>query len=154
MNYLDKRIVYKEVPNEICLAFSISNCQFRCEGCHSPQLRDNVGEKLSIMEIIKSISKTGCTCVLFLGTGNRDYKLLNNYAHIIKGFGYKTAIYMGEDELPEEVKKKYWDYIKLGHYDKNKGPITSETTNQRMFKVEHSKRGYTLEDITYKFWTK
>ena len=52
-----------------------------------------------------------------------------------------------------------FDYIKIGSYKKELGPLTSETTNQRMYKVEgvHHEDGsfsYDLVDITKKFWKK
>lgn len=46
--------------------------------------------------------------------------------------------------------------IKLGPYIEELGPLTSKTTNQRMYKViynhyEDGTAGYELNDITHKF---
>ncbi len=163
MKYLDKQVVFREVPGEISLALSISNCRFRCDECHSPELRDNVGDKLDLKAITSSIA--GCTCVLFLGTGNgseNDLRTLNNIAGVVRKMGIKTALYMGENEIPQQISDHMdsWDYVKVGHYDKKRGPLTSKTTNQRMYSVTskvlyHHKMKeviYNLTDITYKFW--
>ena len=41
-----------------------------------------------------------------------------------------------------------FDFIKLGPYKEEFGPLNSKTTNQRMYRVHNSE----LEDITNKFW--
>ena len=50
-----------------------------------------------------------------------------------------------------------FDYIKIGSYREELGPLTSKTTNQRMYKIEyvHNEDGsfsYEFKDITKKFW--
>lgn len=44
--YVDYDIVFQEVPGEVSLALNISNCPFKCEGCHSPHLRENIGRNV------------------------------------------------------------------------------------------------------------
>ena len=46
MKYVDVRIVFQEVPDEITLAINISGCTCHCEGCHSPYLAEDIGEHL------------------------------------------------------------------------------------------------------------
>ena len=45
-----------------------------------------------------------------------------------------------------------FDYIKLGPYDEKLGPLTSKTTNQIFFKIEHLDDRSFVTDITSKFW--
>ena len=41
-----------------------------------------------------------------------------------------------------------FDYVKVGEYKKEFGPLNSPTTNQRLYRM--SEKG--KEDITYLFW--
>lgn len=72
--------------------------------------------------------------------------------------GIKTAWYSGRTELPKRLPIEEYDYIKLGPYIPELGPLTSKTTNQRLYQIcnmtsliEDSPR-YEMVDITYKFW--
>ena len=60
----------------------------------------------------------------------------------------KIAWYSGRQELSEDINLENFDYIKLGPYMEEFGPLNSRTTNQRMYKVHDCE----LEDITSKFW--
>ena len=53
MKFLTQGIVFSEIPDEITLELGISNCPFRCEGCHSPFLQKDVGIELTL-DILKS----------------------------------------------------------------------------------------------------
>ena len=62
----------------------------------------------------------------------------------------KVGWYIGIDTYHEETNFKWFDYIKLGHYNK-------ETTNQHLYKLTHTKlddgvKKIDFEDITSKFW--
>ena len=35
LKYVEYAVTMEEVPMEISLTISISNCRFRCHGCHS-----------------------------------------------------------------------------------------------------------------------
>ena len=39
-------VTMEEVSTEISLTISISNCRFRCHGCHSAYLQQDVGKPL------------------------------------------------------------------------------------------------------------
>ena len=69
--------------------------------------------------------------------------------------GLKVAWYSGKQELPKHFNLEPFDFIKIGPYIEELGPLTSPTTNQRFYKVhiESSGDNYweSLEDITYKF---
>ena len=46
MKYTTTEIVMREFPDEITLAINISGCPNLCEGCHSPELRRDIGQPL------------------------------------------------------------------------------------------------------------
>ena len=162
IKYTDTQVVFEEIPNEITLAINISNCPHHCKGCHSPYLRDDVGTELTEEELERLINKNeGITCVAFMGEGKDLDGLLNLSVMVRCEFDLKTAIYSGSEDLPE----RFWwdfDYIKLGPYREEFGPLNKRTTNQRMY--EHVKyvpdespvvngiRRYHWKDITEKFW--
>ena len=46
IRYYNFDIVFAEIPDEVTLAINITGCPYRCEGCHSPHLREDRGERL------------------------------------------------------------------------------------------------------------
>lgn len=65
----------------------------------------------------------------------------------------KIGWYSGRQELANEIDLRNFDYIKLGPYIKELGPLNNPSTNQRMYKVIHMSTGNSkLIDITHKFW--
>lgn len=153
LKYLYTKIVFSEVPDEISLGISISNCQIRCNGCNQKNLWRDIGTVLcpSVLNTLIS-NNSGISCVLFLGSGKKEYKELNKLANIVKERGLKVAIYLGEDKIPEDLDMSLIDYIKIGHWDESKGGLDSPTTNQRMYFLEHQSDGTYWETcINYKF---
>ena len=51
IKYTDTEVVFREFPDEITLAINISNCPIHCKGCHSPELWDDIGEKLTYTKL-------------------------------------------------------------------------------------------------------
>ncbi len=41
-------IVFAEVPDHTTLAVNLTGCPMRCPGCHSPHLREDVGDPLAV----------------------------------------------------------------------------------------------------------
>ena len=82
MKYLDTMVTFSEFPDEIALCINITNCPFHCSGCHSPELWNNVGIKLSeeLLGVLIDSNK-GITCVGFMG-GNVEE--VNEFANFIK----------------------------------------------------------------------
>lgn len=150
MKYLNTQVTFAEIPDEITLCINITNCPFRCEGCHSPELRKDIGEELTL-EALDALIKAneGISCVCFMG-GDMFLTLLYKMAKNVHSTGLKVAWYTGNDYLRlEDIPNSYlFDYIKAGGYKKEFGPLTSKTTNQKMYKHVNG----TWEDITYKFW--
>ena len=60
----------------------------------------------------------------------------------------KTAWYSGRQELSKDINLNNFNFIKLGPYIEDLGPLNSKTTNQRFYKIEEGK----LVDITNLFW--
>ena len=46
LKYVEYAVTMEEVSTEISLTISISNCRFRCHGCHSAYLQQNIGKPL------------------------------------------------------------------------------------------------------------
>lgn len=153
MKYLYCKEVFSEVPGEITLALSISNCQIKCKGCNQKELWEDIGSILD-SSVLKTLLRRhrGITCVLFMGSGNKEYQVLNSLAMEAHKNGLKVAVYLGEDNIPEELDKNYFDYIKIGHWDASKGGLDSPTTNQKMYFLEHQGEGTYWETcINHKF---
>lgn len=155
VKYYSTSIVFEEIPDEVTLAIEITNCQGHCEGCHSPWLREDIGEELTPERLNELIDKNeGITCVCFMGEGNDIIGLLD-LALIVAQRGLAAALYSGRPEVEEELGAVF-TYIKVGPYIEEFGPLNKETTNQRLYKVKHEVKGDNLnldfEDITYKFW--
>ncbi len=46
IKYVEYAVTLAEVPDEIALSISISNCTYQCHGCHSAYLRKDIGRPL------------------------------------------------------------------------------------------------------------
>lgn len=154
LKYVDTKVVFAEIPNEITLAINISGCPCNCKGCHSSYLAGDIGERLDFDSLNKVINtNTGVTCISFMG-GDVNSSNVNILAEFIrvKYPELKVAWYSGRQELSEDIELMNFDYIKLGPYIEEFGPLNSKTTNQRMYKVVKQNGNYELVDITNKFW--
>lgn len=148
LKFQSKMICFQENPFEVNLSYSVSGCIRRCPGCHSSFLWDDIGDYVEDV-IQKDIdeNKDGITCVLFMG-GDDDAHIDNliDCALIAKRNGLKTCLYTGATFVDDNI-LQYFDYIKIGPYIKELGPLKSKTTNQRFYKVCDGN----LEDVTYIF---
>ena len=137
LKYANYDVVFQEVPDEVTLAINISNCPNQCPGCHSKYLWENIGKELDMTELNRLVSQyeTGITCVCFMG-GDASPKEVAEMAWQLKNShsNLKMAWYSGKNELPQNVSTDHFDYIKLGRYVAELGPLDSATTNQRMMK--------------------
>ena len=88
--------------------------------------------------------------------GDSDPCLVNVLASYIKHTypKLKVAWYSGRQELSKNIMLENFDYIKLGPYSEELGPLNNKTTNQRMYKIMKQNNNYELVDITNKFWKK
>ena len=46
LKYIDTKVTFAEVPNEISLCINISNCPCNCKGCHSSYLAEDIGNSV------------------------------------------------------------------------------------------------------------
>ena len=159
LKYVDTKVVFQEVPDEVTLAINISNCPCNCKGCHSSYLAEDIGEELNSLSLKELISNNkGITCVSFMG-GDSSPLDINNLAKLIKEVfpKLKVAWYSGRQELSKDIDLENFDFVKLGPYIEELGPLNNKTTNQKFYIVEKLYCGndnykYDLKDITYRFW--
>lgn len=151
IKYLDSAIVFEEIPDYVTLAIEITNCPGHCVGCHSPWLRDDIGEELTIEKLRELIDQNkGVNCVCFMGEG-KDPDALKKLAMGVRVRcpHIKTALYSGRTEVEPEY-DSFFDYIKVGPYIPEKKALNFKTTNQRLYEITDEGR----KDITSKFWKK
>ena len=149
LKYVDTRVTFAEVPDEISLCINLSNCPHKCRGCHSPYLQKDTGIPLteSLLDAMINEHK-GITCVCFMG-GDSDVVKLYHFARIVhEKYELKTAWYSGMAFTPKPQMAKYFDVIKVGPYMEEKGKKKKKTTNQ----VFYAREGNTYKNVTYKFW--
>ena len=157
LKYVDTKVTFSEVPDEISLCINISNCPCQCKGCHSSYLAQDIGTELTFSELRRLIKhNSGISCIAFMG-GDSEPKRIDALASFVTNhYQLKVAWYSGRQELSKKIDLQNFDVIKLGPYIEELGPLTSKTTNQRMYKVvynhyEDGTAGYELNDITHKF---
>ena len=160
MKYVNTMIVLDEIPDEITLAINISGCKIHCPDCHSKQLWEDIGKELdrdALHELITS--NPGITCVCIMG-GEEDEAHMKFYWLKTRHPELKTAWYTGQESVKKST-LKYLDYVKIGPYKKEFGPLNSRTTNQRFYVVHHNRfldnngkvqQINLLIDYTNKFW--
>lgn len=155
LKFANYDIVFQEFPDEVTLAVNLSGCPCHCPGCHSEYLWTNEGEPLTFEVLLAMADKygVGITCVGLMG-GDADpagvlqllETLRRERPHL------RTGWYSGRQHLPVCFGDyEAPDYVKLGPWRSECGPLSSTTTNQRMFR--YGKDG-TCENITSKFWIK
>lgn len=149
LKYVDTLVTFSEVIDEITLCINISNCPCHCEGCHSSYLAEDIGEELNDLALNRLLIKNqGITCVAFMG-GDSGPSEINEFARKLKVHtNLKVAWYSGRQELSKDIELKNFNFVKLGPYIKELGPLNSKTTNQRFYKVNNNQ----LIDITSRFY--
>lgn len=151
LKYVETAVTFSEIPDEITLCINISNCPCHCKGCHSSYLAEDIGDPLNKTALSKLLENNkGVSCVSFMGGDNDPISIAALASWIKTHTDLKVAWYSGRQELNNIVEKqlKWFDYIKLGPYIEEYGPLNSKTTNQRLYEVKDNK----LHDITYKLW--
>ena len=149
LKYVDTLVSFSEVPDEITLCINITGCKKKKKNCHSPYLAEDIGNILNLQALTSLIdSNSGITCVCIMG-GDANPSKVDDIAQGIKEYypKLKVAWYSGKQELSKDINLEFFDFIKLGPYIEELGPLNSKTTNQRFYKIENNK----LIDITYKF---
>lgn len=147
LKYTGYSVVMQEVPNEISLVINISDCPYKCKGCHSKYLWDYVGSYLmdDIENLLNKYSDL-ITCVCFMGGDQNQYELLFCLKQV-KERKIKTCLYTGNDDIHFLCKEiiENLDYIKIGRYIEELGGLSCKTTNQRMFDLNNNKEIFFYE---------
>lgn len=148
IKFVNTEVVFRELPDEITLAINISNCPCHCPGCHSSYLAEDIGKELTIETLQNLLNKNkGISAVCFMG-GDSNPKEISNLAKYVKeNTNLLVGWYSGRQELSPEINIDLFNFIKLGPYIEELGPIDKEGSNQKMYFVENGK----LIDITHKF---
>lgn len=192
MKYYNYQVTTSEIPDEITLCINLTNCPIHCADCHSKFLWEDVGVELTKEELYRILNEnSGISCICFMG-GDADYEgLARLFSSVFEWVTAKTstnghpvnstrpptrelkvALYSGRSTVQDLLDRagvwiKTIDYIKVGPYIKELGPIDKKSTNQRLYKISSfsswnlatKKVGDSLErvcgfDITHKFWNK
>ena len=154
LKYVDSKVTFTEIPDEITLCINISNCPCHCEECHSSYLAEDIGESLDLQHLTNLIDNNkGISCVCIMG-GDANPSEVDDIAQDIKEYypELKVAWYSGRQELSKEIELENFNYIKLGPYIKDKGPLNCRTTNQVMLEIDVIQGKVFKKDITAKFW--
>ena len=154
LKYLNTQVTFSEIPDEITLCINITGCKVGCEGCHSSYLAEDIGEPLDLQHLTNLIdSNRGITCVCIMG-GDANPSEVDDIAQDIKEYypNLKVGWYSGRDYISKDINLENFNYIKYGHYDENKGPLNSKTTNQVMLEIDIIGNKVFKKDITSKFW--
>ena len=152
IKYLNHDIVFQEFPDEVTLAINLSLCPNGCPGCHSAYLQGDVGEVLTPERLLGLIEDFigEITCVGLMGGDNDPAEVARLLRTVKQQYGdqIRTGWYSGRQELPQGFTNEGFDYIKVGPYVKALGPLSSTTTNQRLYRIEKGE----MIDITSRFW--
>lgn len=152
MKYVDTKVVFREVPDEVTLAVNISGCPVKCPGCHSSYLTQDIGSILdtsSLKDLVEA--NPGITCVSFMG-GDADPMYVRELALWVReNYSLRTCWYSGRGIDNARPVLDALDYVKVGPFIDEFGPLDYETTNQRFYRIDRTPEGNTLTDLTYRF---
>lgn len=88
------------------------------------------------------------TCLCFLGEGSAcDQHELLHYVEYAHAKNVKSCLYTGKEQLEDWMHN--FDYVKIGKYLPQRGPLWSETTNQRMY-VRHHEIWFPLKPAMFR----
>lgn len=135
MKYLRKGMSISLVPDKISLYFEVTGCSLRCNGCHTPELREDIGTAFTDEGLSKILSryKGHADVVVFLG-GEASLQELTKMLRLCKDHGFLTCMFTGLPFVPSTVMKEL-TYIKTGPYVEKLGGLESKTTNQKFTRL-------------------
>ena len=158
LKYTTAQITFAEVPDEVSLTIELSNCPYHCPGCHSKHLWTDIGSGLDLYKLLELIDENkGISCICFMG-GDNDLEALYHLFNRSKLLNpeLRIAWYTGREEIPRDLPESV-DYIKVGPYKEEFGPLNNPNTNQRFYisgkimdKMDANSNMF--YDITDKFW--
>lgn len=132
-------IGFRELKNEVTLLVNISNCPFRCKGCHSPELWGDNGEYTDALKDIFRYYENNISAICFMGHGSKEMipemiSLLKETKELFPKLS--LGLYSGFETMFEEF-RPYLSYYKVGAYTESLGALNESTTNQHMYKLKN-----------------
>ena len=144
-------IVFREIPDETTLAINLTLCPNHCRECHSAYLREDRGEILSeeVLDNMVSDYVGEVTCICFMGGDNDPNEVARLARHLHERYHgeFLTAWYSGKSDFPDGFDAGAFDFVKIGPYIPERGPLNKPTTNQRLYRMHADGR---REDITFR----
>ena len=146
--YYSPQVTFREIPDEISLTIPTlcyNHCSDDCNSkfCWIEKWTEKPCE-LTPEDLKCLIEKnSGITCVTIMTSCNFK-RLASLFKFVKKNCSLKTALYLGYN-LEDLLKYKDFcefdfsllDYIKVGPFKKEFGPLNSPNTNQRFYKINH-----------------
>lgn len=137
-------ITFSEIPDRTAYYFEIGSCMKCCPCCHSPHLRYYMAPNtpLSVMETkAENAAEQGADAILLMGgTTNRLHEsaiiqILRRLSVILP-----VCLYSGSDDAERDrdlAERGNATWLKTGNYKAELGGLTSPTTNQRFYRIDH-----------------
>lgn len=130
---------FLEVPSNISINIYVQGCKIKCKDCHTPELQNFKNGIILTTDDVSTIVNTHDMSKWVCWLGGEPVDQIYSVIEFSKIFKEKhnlnIALYTGylfEDLTTFDI-LKYVDLIKDGPFIKERGPVTSPTTNQRVF---------------------
>ena len=160
--YYSPQVTFREIPDEISLTIP-TLCYNHCsKDCNSKfcWIENWKGKREELTkEVLKSLilKNEGISCVTIMTSLNFE-ELIKLFSFIKEDFPkLKTALYIGVEEKEVLNNEKFLnlikklDYLKVGSFKKEFGPLNSKTTNQKFYLINHFEDKDYFECINNKF---
>jgi len=135
MKFYQYTVVFQEVPDEITLAFEITGCPHKCDGCHSPHLMEDIGTELTMGMFKNILAKYFGMISNVAFFGGDQYGEIEEFLQYAKELGLKTTLWTGNCDIAKNIKEKL-NYLKVGAYKQEFGGLQEPTTNQRYYNLD------------------
>ena len=135
MKFYQYTVVFQEVPDEITLAFEITNCPHKCEGCHSPHLIDDIGTELTLKLFKQIVDKYFDLVSNIAFFGGEQYSEMIEMLAYAKELGLKTTLWTGSCSVERTISAQL-NYLKTGPYIEELGGLQEPTTNQKYINLD------------------
>lgn len=137
MRYENCYVSFTEFPNRVSLVITITGCPFKCEGCHSPELRNpGLGTPLDIYKLneLMYLYEDSVDNIIFFGGDQYREEFLVLLKHLKTYTKKDIILWTGANKVHPEI-LQLLDYVKLGKYIKSLGGLDSPNTNQVFLKL-------------------
>ena len=141
ISIFDVCVSFKEHPWYVNLTLFVDGCPRACKGCSWKGVKKDVHKfnEDSFTQLLSNYQNK-VENVVFLG-GDWLGKNLLPFIDIAHLFGFSACLYSGADDISEidEDVLKNLEWLKVGSWKEEYGPLTSPTTNQRFYKLSSGK---------------